>query len=86
MIIEAVSTTCLANVLDSTRKWSNLPHDYYIYRKDRLSRDNCVLITVHNSILSRIIDSPTEMELVVIQSLDLNLYFPQLIYLILKTF
>ena len=51
-----------------------LPHDYCIYRKDRSTRGSGVLIAVHNSIPSRIIDSPTEMELVTILLLNLNLF------------
>ena len=51
-----------------------LPHDYCIYRKDRSTRGGGVLIAVHNSIPSRIIDSPTEMELVAILLLNLNLF------------
>ena len=41
-----------------------LPHDFILYRKDRLSRGGGVLIAVHVSILSSLLSSPVDLEVV----------------------
>ena len=80
--LQSLVYSSIPGIVAITETWLNkdifsneiLPHDYCIYHKDRLSRGGGVLIAVHNSIPSRIIDSLTEMELVAIQLLDLNLF------------
>ncbi len=47
-----------------------LPHDYCIYRKDRNTRGGGVLFAVHKSIPSRLLDSPTDLELIAIHLQD----------------
>ncbi len=49
-----------------------LPHDYRIYCKDRNSRGGGVLIAVHNTIPSRIIASPSKLEIIAIYLYNLN--------------
>ena len=79
--LQSLVYSSIPGIVTITETWLNkdifsnkiLPHDYCIYRKDRLSRGGGVLIAVHNSIHLKLL-TLTEMELVVIQLLDLNLF------------
>ena len=49
-----------------------ISYDYCIYRKDRNTCGGGILIEVHNSIPSRIIESPSDLELIAIDLHNFN--------------
>ncbi len=50
-----------------------LPQDYFIYRNDRNSRGGGVLLAIHNSLPSRLINSPPDLEVICVSLIHINL-------------
>ncbi len=50
-----------------------LPQDYFIYRNDRNSRGGGVLLAIHNSLPSRSINSPPDLEVISVSFIHINL-------------
>ena len=57
-----------------------IPYGYSIYRKDRTSRGGGVLVAIKNTISSRLVQSPLNLELIAVELFEIN-YLVFVVYL-----
>ena len=75
--VVGVTETWLSNmILDK----EIIPYGYSIYRKDRTSRGGGVLVAIKNTISSRLVQSPLNLELIAVELIEIN-YLVFVVYL-----
>ncbi len=70
----------LPDIIGVTETWLNdsimnneiLSYDYSIYRKDRSSRGGGVLLAIHNSIPTKLIASPSKLEVIAVELINIK--------------
>ena len=72
-----VTETWLSNM---TLDKEIIPYGYFIYRKDRTSRGGGVLVAIKNTISSRLVQSPLNLELSAVELIEIN-YLVFVVYL-----
>lgn len=81
MHLQTLVYSSTPGIIAITETWLNdkyfdneiLPHDYFIYRKDRNSRGGGVLLAVHRCVPSRLIESPPNLEVIAVSLININL-------------
>ena len=68
----AITETWLSNHMFDNEV---LPHNFIVYSNNRASHDGGTLLAIHNSICSKLISAPTDLEGLSVEISSLQLYF-----------